>query len=50
MASVLFEVNPHDALTICASGILMVVLAAAASYAPARRAGRIDPVEALRSE
>jgi putative ABC transport system permease protein len=50
MEAVLFEVGPHDALTVCASGLLMMALAAAASWAPARRAGRIDPVEALRSE
>jgi hypothetical protein len=50
MAAVLFEVSPHDALTVCGSGLVMMVLAAAASWAPARRAGRIDPVVALRSE
>jgi putative ABC transport system permease protein len=50
MAAVLFEVGPHDAVTISGSGFVMMVLAAAASWAPARRAGRIDPVAALRSE
>jgi predicted permease len=50
MASVLFEVSAHDAAILCGSGILMMALAAAASWVPARRAGRIDPVEALRSE
>jgi predicted permease len=48
--SLLFEIGPHDAAAICGAGGLMIVVAAAASWLPARRAARIDPVEALRGE
>jgi hypothetical protein len=41
MTAVLFDVNPHDAATVLGSGIAMIVVAAAASWAPARRAGSI---------
>jgi predicted permease len=50
LQSLLFEVAPTDALTF---GLVLVVLAGAAlvaSYAPARRAARIDPMVALRCE
>jgi putative ABC transport system permease protein len=50
IAPLLFEVSPHDALTLSAAGIAMVAVATVASYVPARRAGRVDPVMALRSE
>ena len=50
MSSLLFEVSPVDPLTysVVAVGILMA--AAVASYLPARRVTRVDPVEALRAE
>jgi putative ABC transport system permease protein len=50
IAPLLFEVSPHDALTLSAAGIAMVAVATVASYVPAGRAGRVDPVMALRSE
>jgi putative ABC transport system permease protein len=50
IAPLLFDVSPHDSLTFSLAGIAMVVVAGAASYAPARRAGRVDPMMALRSE
>jgi putative ABC transport system permease protein len=50
IAPLLYEVSPHDVLTLCGAGVAMVAVAAAASYAPARRASRVDPVTALRSD
>jgi putative ABC transport system permease protein len=50
IAPLLFEVSPHDAITMSGAGVMMVVVAAAASFVPARRAARVDPATALRSE
>jgi len=46
----LFEVSPTDPTTMAMVTVLMAVSAAVASYVPARRATRIDPCQALRSE
>ena len=50
MRSLLFEVGPGDPLTLTAVGLLLVVAAAIASYIPARRAAKVDPMVALRYE
>jgi predicted permease len=50
IAPLLYDVSPHDALTLSLAPVAMVLVAAAASYAPARRAGRLDPVMALRGD
>jgi predicted permease len=50
VASVLFGVAPTDALTMAAAVIVMLCVAALAGFVPARRASRVDPLIALRSE
>lgn len=50
LRSVLFGVNPHDPLTIVASILLVLSVAALSAWLPARRAAKIDPMEALRYE
>jgi putative ABC transport system permease protein len=44
----LFQVAANDPLTLATVAAGLLVIVAAASYLPARRATRIDPVEALR--
>ncbi|HTU49280.1 MAG TPA: ABC transporter permease [Acidobacteriaceae bacterium] len=48
--SFLYGVAEHDWLTIVAVSILLVAVGLVASYVPARRAAKIEPVEALRAE
>jgi ABC-type antimicrobial peptide transport system permease subunit len=50
MSALLFGVNPLDAVTYCAVSAGLVAAALVASYVPAHRATRIEPVEALRAE
>ena len=49
-ATLLFGVSATDLSTYAASGVLLLVVGALASYVPARRAMRVDPVIALRTE
>ena len=50
IASQLYEVEPTDPLTLGATAATLAVVAALASYLPARRATRVDPITALRAE
>jgi predicted permease len=50
MANQLFGVSAHDPLTFAAVALLLIVVSVAASYIPARRAMRVDPMVALRYE
>jgi predicted permease len=48
MKALLFQVSATDPLTFVGIGLLLVLLALTATYIPARRATRIDPMAALR--
>ena len=50
MRSLIFGVEPVDAATYTAVGVLLGVIAACAILVPALRASRVDPVVSLRSE
>jgi ABC-type antimicrobial peptide transport system permease subunit len=50
MRSLLFGVEAVDPLTFTVIPVLLCAVALAASYLPARRAARIDPVVCLRAE
>jgi ABC-type antimicrobial peptide transport system permease subunit len=49
-SALLFRVTPSDPISLAAAVGLLALIAIAASYAPARRATRIEPVAALRAE
>lgn len=50
LENLLFHVTPTDKVTFIAVAISLIVVALLASYVPARRATRVDPLVALRDE
>jgi putative ABC transport system permease protein len=50
MTGLLYEVKPADPLTMTVVAVALLGMALLASYVPARRATRIDPLAALRSD
>jgi ABC-type antimicrobial peptide transport system permease subunit len=50
IASRLYMTGLFDLLTLGASAVLVLLIAAVASWAPALRASRVDPIVVLRGE
>jgi predicted permease len=50
MSALLFDVRPRDPLTFASIAMVLGLVALLASYVPARRAARVDPMISLRSE
>jgi predicted permease len=50
LAAFLYEVHPLDPTTFLAAAVMLIGVAVAGSFVPARRASNVDPVVALRSE
>ena len=50
LSSLLFQISPFDPVSLGAACVALSLVGGLAAYIPARRATRIDPVQALRAE
>jgi len=50
ISSMLYGLKPYDPSTLVMAGLILIFVALAASWIPARRAANIDPMQALRHE
>jgi putative ABC transport system permease protein len=50
LEGLLYEVGTRDALSFTGATVILLAVAIAASYVPARRASRSDPIQALRGD
>jgi putative ABC transport system permease protein len=50
LRTLLFQIEPHDPATFAVIAVMLLAVAAAACYPPARRAARVDPVVILKTE
>jgi putative ABC transport system permease protein len=50
LQTLLFRVEPRDPATLATVAVVLLVVSAVACYIPARRAARVDPLVALRTE
>ena len=50
LAAQLYEISPHNPLLLGATAVVLTLAALLACLFPARRATRVDPIQALRSE
>jgi putative ABC transport system permease protein len=50
LEGLLYEVGTRDALSFAGATTILLVVAILASYVPARRASRSDPIQALRGD
>jgi ABC-type antimicrobial peptide transport system permease subunit len=50
LGTMLYKVSPREPLPLGLVALLLVAIALIASYIPARRAARVDPLTALRGE
>jgi ABC-type antimicrobial peptide transport system permease subunit len=48
--SMLYGIAPYDPATLCGALLLLLTVALGASWIPARRAARVQPMEALRRD
>jgi ABC-type lipoprotein release transport system permease subunit len=50
MHSFLFGVKEHDAISLVGAPVLLLLVGTLAAWVPARRASKLEPMEALRQD